>query len=267
LGTVDGNLLAMCPRGRRRQLSSFHLGNGRYGGHDDELRSATLAESNGAFHKHDNSYFCGQDVAAAPISPAGMKWATGGGHRCTFRETLAKLHRTEWRAILGFASGAIVNVITGHLLSACVFYGYWAKFRRDLRVRPAFLIDAKMLAHELPRLAAMSSAFLGSAFQHWPLQDPQILRRPAETCDCYESTITVIIQRRARHSDLNAPDLGKVDFCRRRTCAKHLKCRKRLTETHASGSCPCGTHSLRQVGVAELKKLFLHYLRTKSWLS
>jgi uncharacterized membrane protein YadS len=40
----------------------------------------------------------------------------------------SELESVNWRAALAFTSGAIVNVITGYLLSAHVFYGYWSKF-------------------------------------------------------------------------------------------------------------------------------------------
>ncbi len=40
----------------------------------------------------------------------------------------SELESVNWRATLAFASGAIVNVIAGYLLSAQVFYGYWSKF-------------------------------------------------------------------------------------------------------------------------------------------
>jgi len=40
----------------------------------------------------------------------------------------SELESVNWRAALAFASGAVVNVIAGYLLSAQVFYGYWAKF-------------------------------------------------------------------------------------------------------------------------------------------
>jgi len=40
----------------------------------------------------------------------------------------SELESVNWRATLAFASGAIVNVIAGYLLSAHVFYGYWSKF-------------------------------------------------------------------------------------------------------------------------------------------
>jgi hypothetical protein len=39
----------------------------------------------------------------------------------------SELESVNWRAALAFASGAIVNVIAGYLLSAQVFYGYWSK--------------------------------------------------------------------------------------------------------------------------------------------
>ena len=40
----------------------------------------------------------------------------------------SELESVNWRAALAFASGAVVNVTTGYLLSAHVFNGYWAKF-------------------------------------------------------------------------------------------------------------------------------------------
>jgi uncharacterized membrane protein YadS len=40
----------------------------------------------------------------------------------------SELESVNWRAALAFASGAVVNVIAGYLLSAQVFHGYWAKF-------------------------------------------------------------------------------------------------------------------------------------------
>jgi uncharacterized membrane protein YadS len=39
----------------------------------------------------------------------------------------SELESVNWRAALAFASGAIINVIAGYLLSAQVFYGYWSK--------------------------------------------------------------------------------------------------------------------------------------------
>ena len=40
----------------------------------------------------------------------------------------SELELVNWRAAFAFASGAIVNVIAGYLLSAQVFYDYWSKF-------------------------------------------------------------------------------------------------------------------------------------------
>jgi uncharacterized membrane protein YadS len=40
----------------------------------------------------------------------------------------SEFESVNWRAAIAFASGAIVNVIAGYLLSAQVFYGYWSKF-------------------------------------------------------------------------------------------------------------------------------------------
>ncbi len=39
----------------------------------------------------------------------------------------SELESVNWRAALAFGLGAVVNVIAGYLLSAQVFYGYWAR--------------------------------------------------------------------------------------------------------------------------------------------
>jgi uncharacterized membrane protein YadS len=40
----------------------------------------------------------------------------------------SELESVNWRAAVAFASGAVVNVLAGYLLSAHVFHDYWAKF-------------------------------------------------------------------------------------------------------------------------------------------
>jgi uncharacterized membrane protein YfcA len=48
--------------------------------------------------------------------------------RCRSAWLPAELESVNWRAAVAFASGAVVNVLAGYLLSAHVFHDCWANF-------------------------------------------------------------------------------------------------------------------------------------------